>query len=118
MVILVKPVQSENAITLIHFTPLGMVILVKPVQSPNAYSPIIVTLSGMVILVKLVQPANAYSRILVTLLGIITLVKLVQFKNASYILTTGYPSISDGMISSPVIDLSQPVIVTSPFIIS
>ena len=37
----------------------GIVILVKPVQHQNAQPPILVTLSGIVTLVKLVHPSNA-----------------------------------------------------------
>ena len=37
-------------------TLFGIVILVKPVQLQNAASPMLVTLSGIVILVKPLQP--------------------------------------------------------------
>ncbi len=47
----------------------GMVILVSPLQPENALSPMLVTLSGMVIPMSLLQPRNASSPMLVTLSG-------------------------------------------------
>ena len=48
-----------------HVTLFGIVILVKPVQPENASYPMLVTLFGIVILVKPVQPENAQFPILV-----------------------------------------------------
>ncbi len=45
----------------------GIVMLVKPVQSENAYHPMLVTLFGIVMLVKPLQFWNAQSPMLVTL---------------------------------------------------
>ena len=53
--IVVSPLQSENAYAPIEVTLLGIVILVSPLQQLNAESPIDVTLSGMVILVSPLQ---------------------------------------------------------------
>ena len=111
--------QPINAPLSILVTLSGIVTFVKLLHSPKAYFPILITLLPIVTLVKAVQKSNALSPILVTLSGIVMLIKLLQFSNAyPPILTTGYPSISDGIISSPVIDSSQSVIVTSPFFIS
>ena len=60
---------------------LGRVMLVKPVQPQNAYHPMLVTLSGMVTLVKLIQSLNAYVLIVATLSGI---VKNASFLLAGY----------------------------------
>ena len=58
-VMLVSPVQSENAEPPMLVTPSGMVILVSPVQYENAEPLMLVTLLGMVMLVSPVQPENA-----------------------------------------------------------
>ena len=58
-----------------------MVILVRPVQSKNALLPIEVTLEGIVILVKL-HPENAPFPIEVTLEGMFTLVRFLHQENA------------------------------------
>ena len=63
---LVKPVQSSNALYPMLVTDEGMVMLVKPVQPENAHSPMLVTDEGMVMLVKPVQPENAAYPMLVT----------------------------------------------------
>ena len=100
MVMLVRPVQPENAKLPILVTLLGMLTEVRLVQPPNAPCPILVTLLGMMILVtgipanqpdpiagnpstkvmlaRPVQPVNAPLPILITLLGIFMLVRLVQ----------------------------------------
>ena len=48
----------------------GIVMLFRPVQSENARLPILVTLSGIVMLVRPTQLENAPLTILVTLSGI------------------------------------------------
>ena len=58
------------------------VMLVRLLQSRNALSPILVTLLGIVMLVRLLQPMNALRPMLVTLSGIVMLVRLVQPLNA------------------------------------
>ena len=58
-VMLVKPVQPENALVPMLVTLAGMVMLVKPLQLENALSPMLVTLFGMVILVRFVQFLNS-----------------------------------------------------------
>ena len=65
-------------------TLLGISIVVRLMQSWNALSSIVVTLSGIMTLVRLSQEANAYSPIVVTLSPIVTLVSLLQPKNALY----------------------------------
>ena len=53
---------------------------------------------------------------LVTLLGIVMLVILSQLLNAlSPIAVTGHPSNSDGITTSPLMLVSQSVMVASPF---
>ncbi len=54
-VILVRPVQEWNALSLILVTRSGIVILVRPVQPLNVPCPMLVTPSGMVMLVRLMQ---------------------------------------------------------------
>ena len=54
--ILVSPLQPENAQLPIEVTELGMSILVSPLQPENADSPIDVTELGMMMLVRLVMP--------------------------------------------------------------
>ena len=99
MVMLVKPVQSKNARSLMLVTDEGMVVvlqpatrvllavsiialqllresyfvlrastlmLVKPVQPENAELPMLVTDEGMVMLVKPLQSLNAFSPMLCT----------------------------------------------------
>ena len=48
----------------------GMVMLVRPVQLENADLPMVVTLSGMVMLVRPKQPSNELLPMLVTFDGI------------------------------------------------
>ena len=63
----------------------------------------VITLSGIVTPVRLKQSMNALSPMLVTLSPITTLVRLEQLPNASGpMLVTGFPTISLGMMMSPV----------------
>ena len=68
--IVVRLVQSANALSPMVLTELGMLIDVRPVQPANVASPISVTESGRVIDSRLVQPANARELISVTESGI------------------------------------------------
>ena len=78
----VMPLQPENALFPIEVTELGMVIDVKPSQAWNARSPIEVTELGMVIDVKPSQLQNAELPIEATELPNVTDVKPLQWKNA------------------------------------
>lgn len=60
----------------------GIVILVRPVQSKNALVSIMITLFGIVMLIRLWQPAKAPCPMLVTLLLSVALVRLSQPTNA------------------------------------
>ena len=83
-------------------------MLVRLLQSLNALSPILVTLFGMVTLVRLLQPMNTLSFITVTLSGMVTLVRLRRASNADCpILVTGLPLHSAGIIIS--VSLSIPI---------
>ena len=53
-----------------------MVMLVNPLQPENAELPMLVTLSGMVMLVKPLQPENAPFPILFTLLSFVIMLFL------------------------------------------
>ena len=79
MLVLVKPLQFENADTpmVSKFESLPKVTLVRPVQSENAESLIVITLAGMVMLVKPLFE-NAESLIVCTLVGMLKLVKPLQ----------------------------------------
>jgi hypothetical protein len=50
----------------------GIVMLVRPLQPQNAHPPMLVTLSGIVTLVNPLQKENAQDPMFVTLLGIFT----------------------------------------------
>jgi drug/metabolite transporter (DMT)-like permease len=82
MVILVRRLHSENALSPIDVTPSGMVILVRLLHPENALFPIEVTLSGMIMLVRFWHPENALSPIEVTLSGMIMLVRFWHPENA------------------------------------
>ena len=73
--------DNEEVVTV---TPSGIVILVKLLQPEKALSPIEVTLLGITTEVKLLQSLNALSTIEVTLSEISTLVKLRHKANAPY----------------------------------
>ena len=60
----------------------GKVMLVSPLQPENALDPMLVTLDGIVTEVSLLQPENALSPILATLDGIVTEVSPSQPQNA------------------------------------
>ena len=75
---IVKPVQLQNAYSLIPVTLSGIVMLVRLLQPRNTNLPIFVTPSGIVMLVRLLQPSNALSPISVTLFGIVMLVRPLQ----------------------------------------
>ena len=59
-------------------TALGRAMLVRLLQTENALSPIEVTPLGRVMLVRLLQKANAHEPILVTFSPILTDVRLAQ----------------------------------------
>jgi hypothetical protein len=104
---LVKLLQSLNALSPISVTDDGISTLVNLLQSANAHSPISVTDDGISMLVKLLQPLNAPSPISVTDDGIFTLVMPLQPENAPLpieVTVQRYPQhivFSGIMISSP-----------------
>ena len=67
-------------------------MLVRLVQSLNALSPILVTLLGILMLVRLAQSENAYSPISVTLSGIVMHVRLVQSEYLQPVITQYFAS--------------------------
>ena len=89
----------------------GIVMLVSPLQPENAALPMEVTLLPIVMLVSPVQPENAQSPMEVTLSGIVMLVNPVDPENASPILVTGRLLIVAGITKSPMALGSMPVIV-------
>ena len=70
MLMLVSPLQPQNASELMEVTELGMSILVSP-QLENANLPIEVTELGISMLVKPLQPENAEEPMVVTELGMV-----------------------------------------------
>ena len=54
-VMVIRPMQSENALFPMLVTLLGIVTLFRPVQLENALFPMVVTLPGIVTLVRPVQ---------------------------------------------------------------
>ena len=81
---LVKPMQPENAPSLMRATDAGISMLVKEEQPPNAERPMFATPSGMVMFVKAEQPSNAECPMLFSLLFSpkVTLAKKLQPSNA------------------------------------
>ena len=65
-----------------HPSVFSKVMLVRPVQPENAEEPMLVTLSGIVMLVRLEQFENAPLPMIVTPLPIVTLVRFSQESNA------------------------------------
>ena len=76
--IVVKPLQFENASLPIEVTELPIVTLVKERHRSNACVPMEVTESGMVIFVRLRHPRNAMLPMEVTELGMVMLVNPLQ----------------------------------------
>jgi len=78
IVMLVKLLQPPNAQSPMLVIPLPKVILVNPVQPENAFLSMLVTLFGIVMEVKLLQPPNAESPMLMIPLPKVILVNPVQ----------------------------------------
>ena len=77
-VIVVRPLQLENAPDPMLVTLSGIVTEVKPLQLENAKTSMLVTEFGIVTVVKWVQVANTEASMLATLSGIVTEVKPLQ----------------------------------------
>ena len=72
----------------------------------------LVTLSPIVMFTRFVQASKADSPMLVKLSGIVMFVSLAHPRKAAFsMLTTGLPSMTDGIINSPDAALSQSVMV-------
>ena len=76
MVTVVRFAQEINALFSIEITELGSVILVRPLQTENAVVPILSSLLffAKVTFVRLLQATNAPTSIVVTLAGIVIFV--------------------------------------------
>ena len=83
-VILVRLLQSSNALSPMLVTPSGRVTLVRLLQPRNDSSPMLVTPSGRVMLIRMLQYSNASFPMLVTPSSRVTLVRLLQYLNASF----------------------------------
>ena len=81
----------------------GIVIDVKPLQPENALSPMLVTPFPIVTDVKPLQPENALPSMRVTLFGIVIDVKPLQPKNALFSMRVTLPSAGILLFLQPVI---------------
>lgn len=123
--------QSLKQDAPIDVTLLGILMLLKRPQLRNVLTPNEVTPSGMVMLVSCSQPLNALSEIKVKLLDIVTLSKSRHSKNELFpievtlsgittfnnrlaplkalvlVPTTGKPLKVDGIVKSPIIELTR-----------
>jgi hypothetical protein len=77
----VRPVQPENAPPPIDFTLFGIDTFLRPLQPENAPPPIDFTLFGIDTLLRPLQPENANSPIDFTLFGIDTLLRPLHKAN-------------------------------------